>query len=630
MRILSTLAKATACNYILQAWCYCNAVQECFHDLEPDASTGALNLLLQLDATVEHTLLRTASDIANVSVSTSDITNGSKKGSTNTSYNQRSNGIRISSSSSSSGSGSGSGDSAVDINRLGQGTDNSVSSVAASWSNPFGHNIHTEHGLMQVQFPRAHNSPSAAEAHKFYLGVTLLACLSAYSIVFAYWPSTPSHNKETVPAAGIGGNKNAPTIGSKERVQHWDIIRCVLELMVIFTHTAEKLFPQSEVALATHQFFMPFMMPAFTFLSGVFGSSVTYDSISNMLCYTVGMTILFECCFMLIKWGCGDDWPPAPSMDVWELWYIGALVIWRLFISTFFHAGRLLHIPRSVLWLVTLLISYFAHISAVPYVTVYDPKGVGFVYAPPNNGGFVYAPVLEGKRPTWAILISSITRWPTAMGLLDMAWFAPFFAVGLCLSPSEWTNLLRQSRLQCFALIYVSVCLCLRYYINGPTQVLQSMWDFGEGKHPLGHAPLETCIGPPNLLSFCRYVMFITAKGTLAIGVVWVMAAVVSAAQGVYPTGVSLMAGWGSRTLYAYILHPELLSFLSGLKWSAHVSPVCAFWLCCFVTVLLNTVLSSKGTQNLLRWMMQPYWIKGNLESAVMLLRGVVPEKTMH
>jgi len=346
--------------------------------------TAALNLLLQLDATVEHTSLSTASDSANVSVSTSDGTSDSNKDSANRSYTHRSNSSRSNSSGKSSSSGTrssstffqGNGrilrfsepmisnpskhghDSAVGIDSMGKGTD---SSVAAFWSNPSGHRIHTDHTFYPVykhKSPSEHQSPSATDAHKFYVGVTLLACLSAYSIVFAYWPSKPSNNNETVPAAGTEGNMNASKIGAKERVQHWDVIRCMLELMVIFRHTA-SIFPQSEVAGAMHETYTPFMLPAFCFLSGVFGSSVTYDSISNMLCYTVGMTILYECCRMLIQWGCGDDWATATSMDIWELWYIGALAIWRLFVSTFFHAGSLLHIRRSVLWLVTLLIHTF-------------------------------------------------------------------------------------------------------------------------------------------------------------------------------------------------------------------------------------------------------------------------------
>lgn len=84
------------------------------------------------------------------------------------------------------------------------------------------------------------------------------------------------------------------------------------------------------------------------------------------------------------------------------------------------------------------------------------------------------------------------------------------------------------------------------------------------------------------------------------------------------PRAVSLAAGWGSRTLYAYVIHIHMFNMLDKDGFMADITSRWAdgskFVIALLAAVVVNISLSSRGCEMWFQWFIRPYWVKDVLE----------------
>jgi len=446
------------------------------------------------------------------------------------------------------------------------------------------------------------HSRTEINPNKAHLAIVLCSLLLGFNIAYEMYTRSQS----------MAGESNLQD--TKTRMPEWDVVKFLLMLAVVLTHTTYFIFPQAEFASAVRNAIMPFMMPAFVLCSGIFGASVAYESVSRMICYTAGMTLLFEMMLISTRCACGDEWSQARKLDQLEHWYVAALLLWRLLVTPLFHLLKKLRIPGIVGLLLVLMVSYILHITGFPL-----QRRVNAV-----TGRIFYAPHLIVGRWYWPHLFSFVP-WPTRFDLIDTAWFAPMFATGLLCSANEWCALMHKNWFSAISILYCSVWYASYVFLKGIPFI--QTWLQTSGCGPIAclfHAPVETYAGPISIWTLFSYIRFIAAEIILSLAVICTLVSFISGAKRVMPGMLCLMAEWGSRTLYTYIIHVPILIFMmqGGITVSLSTVPsALASCLCFLIALALNMLLASKGTELLFGWIIEPYWMKHGVENLILLSR---------
>eukprot|EP00930_Biecheleria_cincta_P047460 TRINITY_DN32907_c0_g1_i1.p1 TRINITY_DN32907_c0_g1~~TRINITY_DN32907_c0_g1_i1.p1 ORF type:complete len:513 (-),score=64.23 TRINITY_DN32907_c0_g1_i1:97-1635(-) len=408
-----------------------------------------------------------------------------------------------------------------------------------------------------------------------HLQVLRLLCFPLLAL-FCFWYEVwqpLSINKIRQQAAAV--SKSSLPTPKKQRLPVWDIVRFILELWVICHHMpggSGGLMSNGHSPLdAWNRLFLPMRMPAFSMLSGMFGSSLTRESLSKMFCYTFGTCLLAS---MLYTWepghGLNLEKLSSGHMLPTHLWYLGLIPFWRLIITPLFHLMReKLKMPALVPFIATYVMLYFTRHSCLE---VYYQKTDA-----PN-----------------AFSVGALIVTKTHVG--NFAFFGTFFALGLCMPASSWAQGLLQAWTPVAALMLLGI-----YW----TRYCNTSLDPFDG----GHFPMYMQDDSISIKGFMKDSLLMQQATCLTLSVLAVIAHFSVILQRYVPKVCEFIASCGSRTLYAYVLHPLFIQTIqSAVTWETCEKPVSAMMTIAFA-MIMNVVLCTSGSELLFRWMLLPYWM---------------------
>ncbi|MBC7441967.1 MAG: acyltransferase family protein [Ramlibacter sp.] len=148
----------------------------------------------------------------------------------------------------------------------------------------------------------------------------------------------------------------------KRRVPLWDNARWIAITLVVTGHAILKLIDQSNVGYETYLFIYAFHVPLFVAVSGYFARSSPPGTrqLHRLLTDVVFPYIIFESIWTVIRWLLGGPFWPDFSTASWTLWFLVALLIWRLMLPFLV----LLRYPLLISVLISLGSGYVASIDA--------------------------------------------------------------------------------------------------------------------------------------------------------------------------------------------------------------------------------------------------------------------------
>ncbi|TFD90502.1 fucose 4-O-acetylase [Cryobacterium serini] len=118
----------------------------------------------------------------------------------------------------------------------------------------------------------------------------------------------------------------------KRRVPLWDNARWVAVTLVLIGHAILKLIGEADVAYALYLFIYAFHVPVFVAVSGYFAKSGPPDArqMHRLLTDIVFPYLIFETIWTVVRWILGGKFVLDYSTASWTLWFLLALLMWRI------------------------------------------------------------------------------------------------------------------------------------------------------------------------------------------------------------------------------------------------------------------------------------------------------------
>lgn len=159
------------------------------------------------------------------------------------------------------------------------------------------------------------------------------------------------------PSAPTGMPPAAPRAtppGHGRRVPLWDNARWIAITLMVVGHAILKLIGESDTAYAAYLFIYAFHVPVFVAVSGYFAKSGPPGTrqLHRLLTDLVFPFVVFETIWTTIRWLLGAPFQLDYSSASWTLWFLLALLVWRILL------------PYLVLLRYPLLISIVVSIGA--------------------------------------------------------------------------------------------------------------------------------------------------------------------------------------------------------------------------------------------------------------------------
>lgn len=260
---------------------------------------------------------------------------------------------------------------------------------------------------------------------------------------------------------------------------------------------------------------------------------MSWESVSKMFCYTVGTTCLAG---VFYSWSNLD---PVPE-KVMHLWYLMSMLLWRLTITpTFFALREKLGMPSVVPLLVSNVMLYMArHLELLT---------------------------------------------------VEQGWYGFFFAVGLCCSVGEWTNIMLHPGALVGALCVLSCHFGMIFNTSLDPWLCAS------------HVENWVVSDPVAFTGFLKDTVLGSFQSCLALSTLVILANASTLFSKILPSCCDFVAGCGSRTLYAYVLHIWVLRAVKIIRPEALYPVGLSMW--------LNVVLCMRGSEYVFKWLLLPYWI---------------------
>lgn len=357
--------------------------------------------------------------------------------------------------------------------------------------------------------------------------------------------------------------KDVSESDSRPRLGALDVAKFVLINFVNFTHIYPALHSAPTVPDsgekeydAITSWYYAFMLPAFSFLSGMFGSSISCNSLSKALLFTIGSNGF---CILLAV-------IPGSIVSDPSAWFLWSLLSWRLIISPLFNLAGRCKMPYLVTFSFLHCLLFVLSCLTFPGKPGTIKSGLDHVY---QEISYVYGRDLI---------------------------FTAFFAVGLYQPPAAWHAVLSSSR-SC----YVSLCyLVMWFFLDVQSPAWLQKW-----------ASLDPEVSQVTVQSFLTFTIdFMWVLGLVFAVLNFIVVASTMLSRRL-PLLISVVEGWGTRTLYAYVLGrllfhimqaigvPELMQEYHDIRLLATI-----------IGALLTTaLLCGDGTRVIFHWVMEPYWI---------------------
>jgi fucose 4-O-acetylase-like acetyltransferase len=118
----------------------------------------------------------------------------------------------------------------------------------------------------------------------------------------------------------------------KRRVPLWDNARWVAVTLVLIGHAILKLIGEADVAYALYLFIYAFHVPVFVAVSGYFAKSGPSDArqMHRLLTDIIFPYVIFETIWTVLRWILGGKFVLDYSTASWTLWFLLALLLWRI------------------------------------------------------------------------------------------------------------------------------------------------------------------------------------------------------------------------------------------------------------------------------------------------------------
>jgi len=370
-----------------------------------------------------------------------------------------------------------------------------------------------------------------------------------------------------------------------DRLPLFDIARFGLIVGIIWTQLMLA-FGHSVMTSALHEF----VWPAWFFLAGIFGSSLTYESVARVMCYSITTNCLLASIGTVFAFFNYESQALPFSAFFGGAWVLWCLLLYRLTITPLFHIARGLPVP------------------AVPACGCLLSLIVIFSYVSRSHMALTNVVVdLHARQIEHLLLMVKTYDATIRSALLN----APYFAAGLLMTPTQWNSLLSSTWFTCAA-----AGNGLVWFVLTVTPLLCSLGHW-HCERPWG---VKLLIHADSLSGFTEDAVCYVQRMSAVLLLLCCLFAVASFLTRVAPTLSAYIGGCGSRirytiTLFALwymirpcMLHPPQLPF--------HRSPGINDLTMGFPALLIALILTSSGTQQLFRWVVEPYWAKCFIEGS--------------
>eukprot|EP00930_Biecheleria_cincta_P094546 TRINITY_DN8577_c0_g1_i1.p1 TRINITY_DN8577_c0_g1~~TRINITY_DN8577_c0_g1_i1.p1 ORF type:complete len:495 (+),score=36.49 TRINITY_DN8577_c0_g1_i1:67-1485(+) len=391
--------------------------------------------------------------------------------------------------------------------------------------------------------------------------IALLSALT-FMTLFSLWYELRCPPK----TAGNAGTK-------KPRIPMWDMMRFFIEWGIIFEHvnlcttwSGVEFYDQSPLWNRMNDSMTSWRMTGFAFISGIFGSSMAKTSICNMFCYTLGTGALTHLMKLAVPATLtGSLHLPTYLVDS-DTWYLFDLFVWKLAITPVFHImSETLRMPRAFPFLISVVIMYLLR-----HVTT-----------------------MSANHESWQLFL----QWcPLAYpdGRFGALHFGNYFALGLAVGRERAEQLFLDARTLLLAPLAIFFCNMFFYDILIAAK----------------HTPPEIYGGQITPRSYGSDLRFLSVISINMVAILACIAQFSKLLSNLCPRLSDFVAGCGSRTLYAYVLHLTLAQSISFAPWISTFDPRLHVALFAILSLFLNVVLSSRGAECLFNWWVMPYWIQ--------------------
>ena len=124
----------------------------------------------------------------------------------------------------------------------------------------------------------------------------------------------------------------ATTHPQKRRVPLWDNARWIAVTLVVMGHAILKLIGEADVAYTLYLFIYAFHVPVFVAVSGYFAKSGPADvrQMHRLLTDIIFPYVIFETIWTVLRWILGGKFVLDYSTASWTLWFLLALLVWRI------------------------------------------------------------------------------------------------------------------------------------------------------------------------------------------------------------------------------------------------------------------------------------------------------------
>jgi len=362
----------------------------------------------------------------------------------------------------------------------------------------------------------------------------------------------------------------------EDRLLPFDIARFGLLVCVIWTQLMLA-FGHSIITSTLHEF----VWPAWFFLAGIFGSSMTYESVARVICYSITTNCLLASIGTLFAFfNYGSEALPFSAFfgGAWVLW---CLLLYRLTITPLFHIARTLRVPALLLLILIHCGSYASRSHMPPTNVVVD---------------------LHARQIETLLLMVKTYDATIHSAFLN----APYFAAGLLATPTHWNSLLSSTWFACAA-----ATNALMWFALTVTPVLCSLGHWHCPERPWG---VKLLIHADSLSGYLEDSACYLTRMSAVILFLCCLFAGASLLTWMSPKLSSYIGGCGSRIRYTitvfalwYMIRPCILS---PPQLPFHRSPGMNDFTFGFPALFIALIFTSSGTQHLFRWIVEPYWVK--------------------
>ncbi|SEN84324.1 fucose 4-O-acetylase [Cryobacterium sp. TMT1-3] len=133
----------------------------------------------------------------------------------------------------------------------------------------------------------------------------------------------------TAPTNSVGNTTSQPV---KRRVPLWDNARWIAITLMVVGHAILKLIGEADVAYTLYLFIYAFHVPVFVAVSGYFAKSGPPDArqMHRLLSDIIIPYVIFETIWTGLRWILGGKLLLDYSTASWTLWFLLALLVWRI------------------------------------------------------------------------------------------------------------------------------------------------------------------------------------------------------------------------------------------------------------------------------------------------------------